>query len=186
MIVFSFKEVEAILSAAIGIADSKRKTFVARLQQLQKFGVPGKTNVGRAGRATYDAGQILKLHLALDLLDVGATPILIARLFSQMYDSPRIAVECAHIERMRSHKEGDTLIVIVPGALTHLRVRDPAFDEERPLGAFYFTHELEERASGPRIVISLTERVERLIACIGRVRPELIGQLLFQDIQHGS
>jgi hypothetical protein len=75
---FTFKQVEAILADVFAIAPVKRKTFAARLQQLQKMGLPHGSNTGRGSRATYATWQLCDLQFYLDLLDAGATPALIA------------------------------------------------------------------------------------------------------------
>ncbi|QCI92116.1 hypothetical protein [Novosphingobium sp. EMRT-2] len=79
---FSFKQVEAVLARAFGIADGKRKTFVARLQQLQKLGLPAGTNTGRGSRAAYSTWQICEFQLYLDMLNAGIPPALIAARFA--------------------------------------------------------------------------------------------------------
>jgi hypothetical protein len=178
---FTFSQVEAILAQAFNVTDEKRGTFVARLQQLQKFGIPGQTNVGRGRKATYDAAQIMKVHLALDLLDVGLGPALIKTIIEKAYNDERIRLECGAIQRLSAHPEGPTTLVIVPAALTYLRLKESTFDDhEAPLCAIFTTEEEANPSGAARIILDLSQRVYRLIDIVTTLDPALTGQPLFE------
>jgi hypothetical protein len=181
LVSFTFSQVEAILAAAFAVAEARRGTFIARLQQLQKFGIPGQTNVGRGRKATYDAAQVMKVHLALDLLDVGLGPTLIKVLIDRAYDDERIRLECAHIQRLSAHREGPTMLVIVPGALTYLRLKETTPDDlQAPISAIFFTDENDTASGAARIILDLSQRVYRLLDIITALHPSLTGQPLFE------
>ena len=70
----------AALIAALDIAHPA--TFISRVQQLQKLGIPRGSNTGRGAKIPYTPTQAAELLLALHLLDLGITPAVVAEDFT--------------------------------------------------------------------------------------------------------
>lgn len=66
--------VEAIVSEYVRADPLLTKRLRARIQQLQRLGLPAGANVGKGGRAIYGPEQLLQLIIALDFLDGGFSP----------------------------------------------------------------------------------------------------------------
>lgn len=71
---FAFSEVVEILSKMFDVHGDRRDTFVSRLQQFQKLGLPGNANVGRGAKVRYVNWQLADLAVLLELIDCGITP----------------------------------------------------------------------------------------------------------------
>ena len=172
---FTFGQVEAVLAAAFRVAETKRPRFMSRLQQLQKFRIPGHTNVGRGRNASYTAAQIFKLNVALDLLDAGITPKLIADIFSRAYDDLAVRVLC-EVEERPTREKRRTILFVIPQVLTYLASRDGAEDPTTALSAIYVDEEGADVFAGrdlrARIIIDFSDRVRRLIEIIKALHPE--------------
>ncbi len=159
---FTFASVRAILARMQKIDDTKLKRFEARLQQLQKLGLPPGTNIGRAGRVNYPYWMLAELDAYLGFLDAGATPALLRShfeqrpLYSMIYGQ---YVEDAPADR--EHHVGMRF-----NALHHLRTRDTnqsgalVFDQEIFSG--YGPKFFAGLSEAPSIVINLTQRVALL------------------------
>jgi hypothetical protein len=71
----TYSEVLKVLAAVYG-ADEKatRGPLRARLQNLQKFGIPLGMNVGKGKKIDYRDGELYQLAFSLELADVGIMP----------------------------------------------------------------------------------------------------------------
>lgn len=181
---FTFKQVETILADLFGVALEKRGTFVARLQQLQKLGLPHGTNVGRGARASYAYWQLAELTLYLDLLDCGYSPNLIKTHFVNPYYT--MGGTGWHVEHAPATAGGGLYFLPDISALNYLRTADP----ER-VGPHFADHIMRGRnarqlaktvTKKPSVAINMTARLSALKEVVGRVVPEYRGLLVFPKL----
>jgi hypothetical protein len=77
----TYSEVSKIVAAIFGADEKARRgALTARLQNLQKFGIPLGMNVGRGKRIDYRNEQIFQLAFCLELEDIGIMPSQIERI----------------------------------------------------------------------------------------------------------
>lgn len=181
--VFTFAQVRAILARAEGIHESKFKAFEARLQQLQKLGLPKGTNVGRSGRARYEGWQIAELALYLALLDAGVTPRALQARFasSPLYiggygaiveDGHRPQFLALHLNALNALRSGDPDRRDV-NAVDHSTWHGP--DPE----ALLRKAETDPNVRSPALLLNLSARLESLKAAISETAPQFAGAKLF-------
>lgn len=162
---FTFGQVQRILASYIGAHESKRKRLIARLQQLQRLGLPKGTNVGKSARAQYQMWQVAELAFYLDLLDAGVTP---ATLETYFRDRPIYSMDGV----ARFSEAGPYFVAFHANALGAIRSPNPhatgprVTDEAWTMGA-----DLAKVAGGalansyahsPMILIDLGARLRRL------------------------
>jgi hypothetical protein len=82
----TFNQVEAVFVRRFDIPDEKAVAFRGRLQHLQRLNFPQGVNTGRGKKASYGWLQVIQLTVALDLIDLGMTPDLVARTVKQGSD----------------------------------------------------------------------------------------------------
>lgn len=70
----SYGQIEALLAKLHSFEPSHRGALKARLKHLKRLGFPPGVNVGSGKRVEYDAGSILKLLIAFELLQLGWMP----------------------------------------------------------------------------------------------------------------
>lgn len=181
---FSFAELKRILAAVVGAHPSKMKPFEARLQQLQKLGLPFGTNVGRSARTRYQYWQLAEITLYLDLLDAGVAPAAIQARFAKQPFYPS-GGEGIWVEQA----EGGRYLALHLNALGSYRTEDP--DRKGPHATDHLTRvgpdlprllekaEGDGRAPSPPIIINLAARVRDLKAAAGAVAPRTIGTSVF-------
>lgn len=182
---FSYSKVRAILARLHNINESKLMKFEARLQQLQKLGLPRGTNAGRAGRARYAYWQLAELDVYLCFLDAGATPALLSAHFTRR---PFYAtVYGQYVEDAPPAEE--QYVGMRFRALEYLRSADA--DRHK---ASVFDHEIyggpglkffAGLGDQPSIVVNLTRRVAALKKVAGDLFPLSAGQPVFPG-QPGS
>jgi hypothetical protein len=82
----TYAEVSKIVAAIFGADEQARRgALAARLQNLQKFGIPLGTNVGRGKKIDYRSEQIFQLVFCLELEDNGITPSQIGRIVKVLW-----------------------------------------------------------------------------------------------------
>ena len=180
---FTFGQVRSILASFEGVHFSKIKTLEARLQQLQKLGLPRGTNVGRSGRARYEGWQIAELALYLNLIDAGLSPTILPSLVAS---GPFFLM--GGFGRIAEHSSPQYLLVFT-NALGSLRSADPARAGPHSSDAIWSTgpdlEELQARAQvdpdkrSPPIVVDLARFFERLKSAITETVPTNAGQNIF-------
>lgn len=174
---FSFKHVDAILADVFGVADEKRKTFTARLQQLQKLGLPPGVNTGRGTRAQYASWQLADFLFYMDLLDAGVSPALIAGQFKGLgfYSA---GFGC-HVE------DGSAYFTFVRfEALEHLADTDEQAEAERAAirsasGGRSLEKVVAYAKGRPGVLMDLSQRIARLKSSVAKFRPDLADRKLF-------
>lgn len=177
---FSLKEVEAVLSEMFGIHPRKRATFAARLQQLQRMGLPSGAKPGRGVRFRYAYWQLAEFSFFCDLLDAGVPPHLIQAHFASagFYAAAGVG-EGAERD---TASPADDHIFIEMHALDYLRSSNPDAVEHAA------DHVLKRRPSNylatanaetPVIAINLSDRLRRLKAAVAAVMPQYAGVAIF-------
>lgn len=76
----TYSDVESILAELNNVAPDKRVAFRARLKHFQRLGFPEGANTGTGRRAVYTVPMLFKLVLAVELVQVGMPPRLIAEI----------------------------------------------------------------------------------------------------------
>lgn len=185
-----FADVREILAASFGVHESKRKTFEARLQQLQKLGLPRGTNVGRAGRAQYAYWQLAEIALYLDLLDAGLSPAMIEAHFAT---SPPYYAAAGTGRAFDARPAGaeDIFLVLHLNALNALRSATPG--RQAPSFADHLqknqlaSKTLKEATTGdaglggegPAVLVNLTRRLRSLRSAVEQLLPDQASSLTF-------
>lgn len=179
---FSLGEIEAVLSHMFRIDPAKRATFAARLQQLQRMGLPAGAQPGRGKRFRYEFWQVADYALCVDLLDAGLPPNLLKVHFSQGFYS---LVGTGHKAQVHppTPQEGLHLFLEV-NALNYLRSADEGIAGENAAdhlmkfrtGAAYLC---TDDASTPVIAVNLSKRLADLRHSIEQVVPALSGEATF-------
>jgi hypothetical protein len=70
----AFSGLEALLADLHEIASDKRMAFQGRLKNLLKIGMLQAARKGRGKAATYGAGDLVEMALALELIQIGLPP----------------------------------------------------------------------------------------------------------------
>lgn len=191
---FTFSEVVTILMTVFKVADAKRDTFVGRIQQLQKIGIPKGTNVGRGAKANYVNWQLADLMLALDLLDAGITP---AALTAGLSDETQTIISVYavggygwHVQESLQEDHKDLYLLLRFNALEYLKpersggARPSVLDlTQHGRTADTLIADLEE---GPAIVMNLTQRFRALRDAVESVYPHRLGDITFYPTRTGS
>jgi hypothetical protein len=82
----TYSEVSKIVAAIFGADEKARRgALTARLQNLQKFGVPLGQRPGKGKRIDYRNEQIFQLIFALELMDLGIMPSQIERIIKGLW-----------------------------------------------------------------------------------------------------
>lgn len=161
-VVLTYKEAGQILGKLLEIHPDKTATFLARLQQLQKLGLPPGSNVGRGSRFAYTLNRVAEMAIYLDLLDVGLTPKTIAEEFGgeRPIVSDEVWAEAFQTDRT---DEGPYYSFYV-NALWPLR----SPDDERPGNWMAILSTVPKAApNGPSVCIPVGKRA-RAIAALAR------------------
>jgi hypothetical protein len=85
-----YLEIEAIITAMSGVSD--RGMIRRRFKYLQRMSYPPNTNTGRGRRALLDLEQLLQVIVAVELMQVGASPTRAIRILRTNWDELRPAL----------------------------------------------------------------------------------------------
>ncbi len=181
---FTFKQVEAIFAAVFHVVGAKRATFVARLQQLQKLGIPQGAQVGRGAKVAYTPIQMAEMLLALDMINAGTTPALALKALRGGFHGVEAQSLCNIAEQERPLSKDGRYLHIFLGGLQYLTVEDPTQDGPQHGYAMLLADDggtmvAEIENYPPRIVINFSERIAVLKSAIADVRPDLAGAQIF-------
>lgn len=176
---FSLGEVEAVLASMFGIDTIKRATFNARLQQLQRMGLPPGANQGRGKRFRYQNWQLAEFALYLDLLDAGVPPSLIK---VHMEDGGYYSMGGGgqKVEAAPPTAEGGVYLFLQLNALDYLRRSDPS--AQPAPGDHLWTFGPAPGLMGvqrPAVVINLSRRLADLRNALREVLPDRAVDRLF-------
>lgn len=180
---FSLAQVRRVLMVTLNIHPAKERTFEARLQQLQKLGLPPGTNVGRGAPAKYHYWQLAELDAYFAFLDAGASPALLRAHFADRpLFEPGSGVDGAFAERASPTQQDDIHVAMRFNALGSLRSGDPGrqkptvFDREFPSGPgrtiFKALHRKESEGDMPAIVFDVSQRLRALRRAVELTVPE--------------
>lgn len=126
-----FGELDAVVRILHGIAPDNA-ALVARFKYMQRLGFPEGVNPGRGVRSVYGLEEVLKVLLAFELLETGATPSRVVRLVRTGWPAllPALAVGW-----LATHERGARprrlMVCARPGALRELGDGD---DPHAPVG----------------------------------------------------
>ena len=178
---FAFGEVTNILMKLFKVEEKKRDTFIGRLQQLQKAGIPGGSNSRRGAKIRYLNWQLADLMLALDLLDVGLTPATLVN--NPVASAYAMGGYGYHVQASLDEDKPDLFWMISSNALAYLA--SPAADAKKPnpldalLKGRSAPNVIEALSEGPSIVINMTRRLRALRAAITEVYPDRLDDIIF-------
>ena len=90
MLGVSYLQIEAIIERMSGIAD--RAMIRRRFKYLQRMSYPPKTNTGRGRAAILELEQVLQVVMAVELMQVGASPTRAIRILRTNWDDLKPAL----------------------------------------------------------------------------------------------
>ena len=177
---FAFSEVVAILVRLFQVDEGKRDTFIARLQQLQRLGLPSGVNTGRGAKVRYLNWQVADLMLFLDLLDCGTTPQFLRDQFGG--DGGFFAMgDTANMSQRSADAGAGWYLIVQFNALRYYQSADP--DKRKPSFEDYVIKERSPKMlalgvdEGPGIVLNLAKRLSELQAVVSDIFPNSADQI---------
>jgi hypothetical protein len=171
---FSLRLIESVLARLFGVHPGKRGTFSARLQQLQRMGLPTGANPGRGTRFRYAYWQLAEFVLYLDLLDAGIPPNRIrVHLPVGFYAMGGVG---APIEWPA---KGDIHLFIAFNALNYLRSGSPDAEEHPADHEISWGTTAGRDPTVPGVIINLSARLRALKAAVGEVVPAYRSATIF-------
>jgi hypothetical protein len=191
---FAFFEVVEILATMFGVHSDRRDTFVSRLQQLQKLGLPGGVNVGRGVKVRYVNWQLADLAMMLDLIDSGMSPgtlqeffIPRARNYLGVYSTGGYGWG---VQNSLADDQPDLFLLLRFNALAYLkRPRVEGEDTSSPFDRVdmgrtskTITKELDK---APGVAINMTTQLQRLRAAVERAYPDRMEDIAFYPTRSG-
>lgn len=183
---FPLGEVEAIFAHMFGIHPAKRATFAARLQQLQRLGLPSGAQPGRGTRFRYEFWQVADFAVFVDLLDAGIPPNVLRVHFAKrggIFSSSDLAKE---IEICKPTAEDGIHLYAEFKALDYLRTTDLDEDLDRSAGASVnfqvgMRYLRDRTTANPLVVLNLSKRLNDLKEAVSAVLPREADQATFID-----
>lgn len=133
----TFNDIETVFSERFDVPRARAVAFRGRLQHLQRLEVPEGSRTGRGVKAIYGWKQIVQLTVALDLLDLGLAPEVVAKAVKQSTHSLLNAVQqvlnnletlpavAAAIVGERCPFEATWIAVASAGSLTFAQAGEP-------------------------------------------------------------
>lgn len=184
---FAFGDMVAILIELFQIDPAKKDTFVGRLQQLQKAGIPAGANLGRGVKVRYTVAQLITLVTCLDLLDCGATPATLAAYFGDEaggnletlfsegggnFGAPLKKAEAAGL---------DLYFLFQASSISYLQaVSDGEREGDKSAllidGPDKVLSRIDEK---PSIVLNMTRRVQAIRSVVERIMPDNVPEFNF-------
>lgn len=192
---FAFGEVVAVLSNLFGVHEGMRATFVGRVQQLQRAGIPANSNFGRGAKIRYVNWQLADFALAMDLLDAGITPAALAIYFGNAERDSMGVYQFGgygwHVQESMKPDKKDMFMLLRFNALGYF-ARDPEKNAEAKASPFDLTYMgrtadtlIDELSVGPAVIINMTERLRALRRSVEEVLPNLIDEITFYPTRSG-
>lgn len=131
-----FGELDAVVRVMHGISPDNA-ALVARFKYMQRMGFPEGVNSGRGVRSIYGLPEILKVLIAFELLETGATPTRVVRMLRTDWDGLGRALAVGWLAaRERSARADRLMLCAMPGAFRELgEQEDPLAPVAEPLRA---------------------------------------------------
>lgn len=129
-----FGELDAIVRVMHGI-DPDNAALTARFKYMQRLGFPEGVNSGRGVRSIYGLEEVLKVLLAIELLEAGATPTRVVRTVRTSWAEMRRAFAVAWLVAAEAQRRSNRLLIGSSlRALSELgQEEDPAAPVAEPL-----------------------------------------------------
>lgn len=191
---FAFSEVVEILTTLFNVHPDRRDTFVSRLQQLQKSGLPGRANVGKGTNVRYVNWQLADLSLLLHLLDCGITPGTLKEYFRPL-DENYIGVfslsgQGVIVQSSLGEGNEPIYLLIRFNSLKYLTTPRNEGDGAHPLDRVDYGRSgenvLEELGDGPALAIDLTALLSNLRTAVHRTYPDRMEDITFYPTRSGQ
>lgn len=190
---FAFSEVVEILAKLYSVHPDRRDTFVSRLQQLQKLGLPGAANVGRGAKVRYVNWQLADLAVMLDLIACGLTPATLKQYF-RPNDRNYLGIYSSggygwHVEQSLQKGKPALYFLMQPNTLWYLE-RPKDDQEDAPMSrqdkGRSSENVLSELAKAPALTIDMTAQLRRLREAVNATYPDRIGEMDFHLTRTGT
>lgn len=130
----SYGELDAIVRVSHGV-DPGEHGLVARFKYMQRMGFPEGVNPGKGVRAVFDLAATLKVLLAFELLETGATPTRVVRMVRTGWVSLQPALALGWLAAIeRSARPRRLMVYAMPGAFREMgQPEDPSSEVAEPL-----------------------------------------------------
>lgn len=192
---FALSEVVDILMEMFHVDDTRRETFISRIQQLQKLGLPADVNLGRGTKVRYLNWQLADLAIHLELLNCGITPGLLKDYF-RPFGRNYIGIYSMGgsgwlIQKSLADAEADLFHLLRFNALTYLTKPKSSDEEDRahPLDRHDFGRSsknvVEELSKAPALTINLTDHLRRLTEAVKKAYPSRMEDITFYPTRSG-
>ncbi|WP_267395236.1 MULTISPECIES: hypothetical protein [unclassified Sphingomonas] len=187
---FALFEVVEILATMFRVHSTRRETFISRIQQLQKLGLPANANLGRGAKVRYVNWQVADLSLLLELLDCGITPGMLKDYF-RPFDRNYLGVYSMggqgwHVQNSLKESAVDLYLLLRFRALGYLTRPKPAdaSDNAHPLDREDFGRSsdnvlAELSTGGAALTVNLTQHLRRLRQAVEQVYPDRLEDITF-------
>lgn len=150
---FSFGQVEAVCAAMQDIASDKRPAFTSRLKHLMSAMAKARAaevrdkGPGRGRAAKFSFPQLMKVVIAVELIQAGTPPALAAKLVEGNWLQLRVGVYFGLYNEVQKRAAGDpreeTYWVLMPEALRELtNTGESAWDHYEAFESIYRTEDL--------------------------------------------
>lgn len=192
---FAFFEVVEVLATMFEVHADRRDTFVSRLQQLQKMGLPGNANVGRGAKVRYMNWQLAEMALMLDLLDCGLTPGMLRDYFVP-HERNYIGVYSMggyglQVQNSLDDAQSDLWWLPRFNALGYLKRpkkkdgQDGPHSLDRVDMGRSSENVIEELSAQPGLAVNLTAQLGRLRSAVAAVYPDRMEDVTFYPTRSG-
>lgn len=177
-----YRELEAVVRAVHGDG-AKPTALLGRLKYLQRFDWPPGGAKGQGSRAGYGLEQVLAVMLAVELLEVGVSPLRTVRLLRTGWPETRAAMLIGWAAA--TSDVSPTFLALAPRALEELGVAEdidrPSPDRLRPVeGATLDAWRDDFRSGPPALYVVDSRRIAMQIrdelGALGIARPEEVDQ----------
>lgn len=167
MLEIGYLQIELVVAAMSGLDD--RGMIRRRFKYLQRMSFPPKTNTGRGRKAMLDLEQVLQVIVAMELMQVGASPTRAIRILRTNWDELRPALALGWLV---SRKPGLSalrqLLVMNAGSFEDAGrsedPHDPVAQPFRPVDAIDLVIGLVRTGSTTRVVLDPQRLASHLIA----------------------
>jgi hypothetical protein len=165
-----YLQVEAIIAAMSGVQD--REMIRRRFKYLQRMSYPPGSNTGRGRRAVLSLEQVLQVILAVELMQVGASPTRAIRILRTNWDELRPALALGWlVSRKPTLAPLRMLLVMNAGAFEDAGKsedpQEPVSKPFRPLPALDLIVGLARQGATTRVVLDPAQLATHLINYAG-------------------